>query len=115
MGIYLATVSSIDSLDENGNPATARVLPHTAGGVVTMPFAVYWPMRAVAGAIAEGDEVICLQFDDSSGLILSRPDGTFTQTIGGTTAAQGDFTAAGISLKDHTHAGAHGEIAPPTR
>ena len=26
MGVYLATVSSIDSLDENGNPATARVL-----------------------------------------------------------------------------------------
>lgn len=114
MGVYLATVSSIDSLDENGNPATARVLPHTAGGVVTMPFAVYWPLRAGDGAVSVGDEVICLQLDDGSGLILSRPDGTFTQTIGGTTAAQGDFTAAGASLKGHTYAGAHGETAPPT-
>lgn len=113
MSEFIGTVSSIDSTDENGNPATARVLPRVAGGVVTMPFAIYWPMRAGEGAIKEGDEVICLQFEDGSGLVLSRPDGTFTQTIGGTTAAQGDFTAAGASLKGHTHQGVHGATSPP--
>lgn len=113
MSAFIATVSSIDTKDANGNPATARVLPKTAGGVVTMPFAIYWPMRAGAGAIKSGDEVICLQFDDGSGLILSRPDGTFTQTIGGTVAAQGDFTAGGKSLKSHTHQGVHGSTSAP--
>lgn len=115
MSAYIATVSNIEAKDENGNPATARVLPKTAGGVVTMPFAIYWPMRAGDGAIKEGDEVICLQFEDGTGLILSRPDGTFTQTIGGTCSAQMDFMAGGASLKGHKHQGTHGETSPPTK
>lgn len=102
MGSFLATVSSIDSKDSNGNPATARVLPLTADGIVTMPFAVYWPLRAGTGAIATGDKVICLQFDDGSGLILSRPDGTFTNTIGGKVMAD-DFVTDTRSLNNHSH------------
>lgn len=81
MSEFIATVSAIVDRDGDGNPATARVLPRVAGGVVTMPFAVYWPMRA--GGIREGDEVICLQFEDGSGLVLSRPDGSFGQTASG--------------------------------
>lgn len=102
MSAFLATVSSIDSKDSNGNPSTARVLPLTADGIVTMPFAVYWPLRAGTGAITTGDKVICIQFDDGSGLILSRPDGTFTQEIGGTIKAD-DFVTNTRSLNNHSH------------
>lgn len=116
MGAYIAIVSSIETLDDDGNPATARVLPNIAGGVVTVPFAIYWPMRAGDGAIKEGDEVICLQFEDGTGLVLCRPDGTWTKTIGGTAHVQTDITAGSgrVSLAGHKHQGVHGDTSPPT-
>lgn len=116
MSEFIARVSSIESADDDGNPATARVLPNIAGGVVTAPFAVYWPLRAGDGAIKEGDEVICLQFEDGSGLVLCRPDGTWTKTIGGAAHAQVDITAGPgrASLAGHKHQGVHGETSPPT-
>lgn len=101
MGSYLAKVSSIDSVDENGDPATARVLPQTADGVVTAPFAVFWPLRSGEGRVSVGDTVICLAFDDGSGLILSRPDGSWTGCV------------AGISVAGHTHQGTHGTTSAP--
>lgn len=104
---YIATVSSIVDTDENGDPATARVLPLTADGVVSPPFAVYWPMRSGDGQIAVGDRVVCLAFEDGTGLILSRPDGTWTNSFGD------DVTAAGKSVAAHTHQGVHGATSAP--
>ncbi len=76
MSAFLATVSSIEERDEGGRPVTARVLPHLAGGGVSMPFAVFRPLRDGDDAVRVGEEVICLQLADGSGLILSRPDGS---------------------------------------
>lgn len=125
MSVFLGTVSTIEDRDAEGRPASARVLPATEDGIVTLPFAVHWSMRAGEGALAVGDTVVCLRFDDGGGLVLCRPDGTWTGTVGGDLAAEGgiaasgdvsaegDVSAAGTSLKSHKHMGVHGTTGVP--
>lgn len=113
MDAFLATVSSIETKDQDGNPATARMLPKKSEGVVTRAFAIAWWLRAGDSQLKVGDDAICLQLDDGSGVVLMRPDGSWTKTMGGEVSAQSDFTAQGKSLAKHTHQGVSGQTSPP--
>lgn len=135
-GISKGTISTIEgSKDRNGDNTAARVLPDTADGVVSRPFVIPWYLRGKMGDLKPGDGVVFVQYEDGEGFILARADGEWpgivpgdvnlikgslnivdkdlTVSSGGINVAAGDVTAQSISLKQHKHAGVHGNTSPP--
>ena len=99
---------------------TARVVPSDAGAKPTAKIVIPWHLRGDTGKLKKGTAVVYVEFDDSTGLLLGRADGEWGEylprlTAGTITAAvpDGDVTAAGISLRKHTHTGVHGETSKP--
>jgi len=93
---------------------TARVVPSDAGAKPTTKIVIPWHLRGDTGKLKKGMAVVYVEFDDSTGLLLGRADGEWGEylprlTAGTITAAvpDGDVTAAGISLRKHTHTGVH--------
>lgn len=99
---------------------TARVVPSDANAKPTAKITIPWHLRGDTGKLQKGTEVVYVEFDDSTGLLLGRADGEWGEylpklTAGTITAAvpDGDVMAAGISLRKHTHTGVHGETSGP--
>lgn len=66
--IYKGTIASIE-----GN--TARVVPSEAGAKPTAKIMIPWHLRGNTGQLKKGTDVIYVEFDDTTGLLLSRTDG----------------------------------------
>ena len=73
---------------------TARVVPSEASarpiGNITIP----WHLLGAAGNLKKGTEVVYVEFDDATGLLLGRADGTWGADLP-------DLSIGGVSLKDH--------------
>lgn len=80
---------------------TARV--QTKAGIVTNDLVIPWHLRGGSGNLTKGMEVVFVEFDDQTGILLGRADGNwgfyFTQGI----TAAGDVKAGEVSLQKHTH------------
>lgn len=57
----------------NGN--TARVSPSDATATTTAKITIPWHLRGNSGNLKKGTEVVYVEFDDSTGLLLGRADG----------------------------------------
>ena len=66
--INKGTIASID-----GN--TARVVPSDDNTRPTARITIPWHLRGDAGQLKKGTEVVYVEFDDSTGLLLCRADG----------------------------------------
>ena len=82
---------------------TARVLPSDASAKPTANITIPWHLRGGAGNLKKGTEVVYVEFDDSTGLLLGRADGEWGAYL--PTLNAGDVTSGGISLKGHKHGG----------
>lgn len=127
--INKGTISTIEGkTDRNDDKTTARVLPDTADGVVTRPLVIPWYLRGKMGDLKPGDSVVFVQFEDGEGILISRADGEWPGVILGDVSLEkgalkivdkdlkiekGDAKAGEISLKEHIHAGAHGNTSAP--
>lgn len=98
---YIARVSEVS---EDGS--TARVVPLTADGLVTRPFPVHWSLRYGESRVQPNEKVICLQFSDGSGIVLCRPDGSWTHVIGGSCEITDDLYVDGDSSTQNLTAAA---------
>ena len=85
----------------NGN--TARVVPFDANARTTAKITIPWHLRGDAGNLKKGTEVVYVEFDDATGLLLGRADGEWGAYLPSLSA--GDVTAGGVSLKSHKHGG----------
>lgn len=110
--IFVGKISSFEAdADEHGCPTLARIIPNTTPDVVTLPYAINWTVRGITGDLHVGDEVICARFDDGTGIILAKRDGSHTSKFpgpiyvekGNVEVTGGDVKADGISLKSHIH------------
>lgn len=66
--INKGTIASID-----GN--TARVVPSDANAKPTAKITIPWHLRGSTGNLKKGTDVVYVEFDDSTGLLLGRADG----------------------------------------
>lgn len=73
--INKGTIASI-----SGN--TARVTPCDDSTRPTAKITIPWHLRGASGNLTKGTEVVYVEFDDFTGLLLGRADGE-----GGTTSA----------------------------
>lgn len=62
---------TIASISEN----TARVVPSDDNSKPTARITIPWYLRGDAGQLKKGTEVVYVEFDDSTGLLLCRADG----------------------------------------
>lgn len=62
------TIASI-----SGN--TARVVPHDASAGPTIMITIPWHMRGETGDLKKGTEVMYVEFDDFTGVLIGRMDG----------------------------------------
>jgi len=60
----------------NINAGTNKAKVKTASGVVTGEIVIPWHMRGISGNLAKGTEVVFVLFDDHTGLLLGRADGS---------------------------------------
>lgn len=82
---------------------TARVVPSDASARATAKITIPWHLRGDTGNLKKGTEVVYVEFDDSTGLLLGRADGEWGAYLPSLSA--GDVTAGGVSLKTHKHGG----------
>lgn len=61
----------IASISEN----TARVVPFDKNEKPTAKITIPWHLRGEAGNLKKGTEVVYVEFDDATGLLLGRADG----------------------------------------
>lgn len=94
--INKGTIASI-----SGN--TARVVPLDASENLTAKITVPWHLRGETGNLKKGTEVVYVEFDDATGLLLGRADGEWGAYLPSLSA--GDVSAGGVSLKKHKHGG----------
>lgn len=93
---------------------TATVIPAEHPDIVTQQLIVPFYWRELMGNLQPGDEVYYFEDDAHGGYIIGRTDGEWDNTLRGSlsvtekVAADGDVTASGISLKNHTHTGDSG-------
>ncbi|MBQ9778833.1 MAG: hypothetical protein IJW22_07925 [Clostridia bacterium] len=81
---------------------TARVVPSDASAKPTAKITIPWHLRGDAGNLKKGTEVVYVEFDDSTGLLLGRADGEWGAYLPSLSVE--DVTVGGVSLKDHVHA-----------
>lgn len=94
--INKGTIGSI-----SGN--TARVVPADASARPTAKITIPWHLRGDSGKLKKGTEVVYVEFDDSTGLLLGRADGEWGEYLPSLSAV--DVKAGGVSLKSHKHGG----------
>ena len=94
--INKGTIASI-----SGN--TARVVPSDASARPTARITIPWHLRGNSGNLKKGTEVVYVEFDDATGLLLGRADGEWGAYLPSLSA--GEVTAGGVSLKNHRHGG----------
>lgn len=82
---------------------TARVVPLDAGAKPTAKITIPWHLRGDTGNLKKGTEVVYVEFDDATGLLLGRADGEWGAYLPSLSA--GDVKAGGVSLKNHKHRG----------
>ena len=80
---------------------TARVVPFDASAKPTAKITIPWHLRGDTGNLKKGTEVVYVEFDDATGLLLGRADGEWGAYL--PTLSAGDVTADGVSLKSHKH------------
>ena len=64
-------------MDRNQNPTQARVQSVTAEGTTTLPLTIPWYLRGSMGMLEKETEVVYALFDDATGIILARMDGSW--------------------------------------
>ncbi len=89
----------IASVDGN----TARVIPSAALARPTAKITIPWHLRGDTGQLKKGTEVVYVEFEDSTGLLLGRADGEWGAFL--PNLKTNDVTAGNISLKNHKHGG----------
>lgn len=94
--INKGTIASI-----SGN--TARVVPADANTRPTAKITIPWHLRGDTGNLKKGTEVVYVEFDDATGLLLGRADGEWGAYLPNLDA--GDVTVGGVSLKNHIGTG----------
>ena len=82
---------------------TARVVPSDASARPTAKITIPWHLRGASGNLKKGTEVVYVEFEDATGLLLGRADGNWGAYLPSLTA--GDVEAGGVSLKSHKHGG----------
>lgn len=82
---------------------TARVVPSDASAKPTAKITIPWHLRGASGNLEKGTEVVYVEFDDYTGLLLGRADGEWGAYLPSLNA--GDVSAGGVSLKEHRHGG----------
>lgn len=82
---------------------TARVVPSDASEKPTAKITIPWHLRGESGNLKKGTEVVYVEFDDATGLLLGRADGEWGAYLPAFKAD--DVKAGGISLKNHKHGG----------
>ena len=82
---------------------TARVTPSDASGKPTAKITIPWHLRGSSGNLKKNTEVVYVEFEDSTGLLLGRADGEWGAYLPSLSA--GDVKAGGVSLKSHRHGG----------
>ena len=96
---------------------TARVVPSDANAKPTAKITIPWHLRGSTGNLKKGTEVVYVEFDDSTGLLLGRADGEWGAYLpslsAGSVKSSGDVTAGGVSLKNHRHGSAMGDTSGP--
>ena len=105
--IYKGTIASVSE-------KTARVLPLDIDATSTKIITIPWHLRGDTGKLSKGVEVIYVEFEDTTGLLLGRADGEWGEYLPRLDSDR--ITAAGISLAEHTHGGgepADGETSAP--
>lgn len=73
-GVFLAELSSVEALDADGLPASARMVPCGYGSLVTAALAVAGPLRHGLAADQSG-RYWCICSTDGAGAVLLREDG----------------------------------------
>lgn len=99
--INKGTIASI-----SGN--TARVVPLDANAKPTSKITIPWHLRGESGNLKKGTEVVYVEFDDFTGLLLGRADGEWGEYLPYLRSElvetpKGDVIASGVSLKNHNH------------
>ena len=87
----------IASIEEN----TARVVPLDASARPTAKITIPWHLRGDTGKLEKGTEVVYVEFDDATGLLLGRADGEWGAFLPSFEAE--DVKIEDVSLKDHKH------------
>ena len=64
-------------LDRNDNFTMAKVQALTAEGTSTLPIAIPWYLRGSMGNLEKGTEIVFALFEDETGIIISRMDGSW--------------------------------------
>lgn len=82
---------------------TARVVPCDASGRPTAKITIPWHLRGDTGKLKKGTEVVYVEFEDSTGLLLGRADGEWGEYL--PLLNTDDVKAGSISLKNHKHGG----------
>lgn len=82
---------------------TARVVPSDATARPTAKIVIPWHLRGDTGQLSKGTEVVYVEFDDATGLLLGRADGEWGAYL--PTLSAGDVMAGDVSLKNHKHGG----------
>ena len=93
----------------------ARVLPCDASTRPTAKITIPWHLRGESGNLKKGTEVVYVEFDDATGLLLGRADGEWGAYL--PTLSTDDVKAGGVSLKTHKHGGVEsgsGTTSTPT-
>ncbi len=108
MSLKRGTVQSFDGTH-------AVVVPNDQPEITTQPLLVPFIWREVMGNLQVGEEVYYMEDNAHEGIIISRTDGAWDNKLRGTLEVTEDVTAAGTSLKSHTHTGNMGTLtSPPT-
>lgn len=94
--INKGTIASI-----SGN--TARVAHTAQEETPTAMITIPWHLRGAAGNLKKGTEVVYVEFDDHTGLLLGRADGDWGEYLPALNADK--VTAGGVNLATHRHGG----------
>ncbi len=86
---------------------TARVVPSDASEKPTAKITIPWHLRGKSGNLKKGTEVVYVEFDDATGLLLGRADGEWGEFLPALKAD--DVKAGDVSLKNHKHSYSWGD------
>lgn len=89
--------------------ATVTIKPYT-GDVVTPKIVVPF---FLLNSLTVGMEVVYAMFEDNTGVVLARMDGDWSHKLKGDIDVEGQATAGGISLNNHTHTAPDGQTSGP--
>ncbi len=98
MPLKKGTVQSFDGTH-------AVIVPNDQPEITTKPLIVPFIWRKVMGNLHVGEEVYYMEDNSHEGVVISRTDGAWDNKFRGELEVTGDVTAAGTSLKSHTHTG----------